>query len=70
MAIFPTHRALLDEYKRAEAETVALLAAIPPEVVARKSSWWQLCYNTLQPPIHTQGHFEQIRAAIAAARKK
>ncbi|HLB47321.1 MAG TPA: SRPBCC domain-containing protein [Anaerolineales bacterium] len=70
MAVFPTYRALLDEYKRAEAETVALLAAIPPEVAARKSSWWQLCYNTLQPPIHTQRHFEQIRAAIAAARKK
>jgi uncharacterized protein YndB with AHSA1/START domain len=70
MKVHPTYRALLDEYKKAEAETVALLAATPPEVVARRGGWWQLCFGWLQPPIHNQAHFQQIRAAIEAARKR
>jgi hypothetical protein len=68
-AVFPTYRELLDEYKRAERETVALLAAIPENVVARKNDWWFLSFGYLQPPLHNYGHFEQIKAAIAAARK-
>ncbi len=69
-AVFPAYRALLDEYKQAQAETVALLGAIPPEVISRKRSWWWLSYNWLQPFEHTRDHFEQIRAAIETARKK
>jgi uncharacterized protein YndB with AHSA1/START domain len=68
-AVFPTYRELLDEYKRAERETVALLAAMPDNVVARKSDWLVLSFGFLQPPLHNYGHFEQIKAAIAAARK-
>ena len=70
MAVHTTYRALLDEFKEAKAETVAYNRVLPPELVARRSTWWVTCYNTLQPPLHEQGHMEQIRAAIAAARKK
>ena len=70
MAVHTTYRALLDEFKEAKAETWAYNRLLPPELVARKSTWWITCYNTLQPPLHEQGHMEQIRVAIAAARKK
>jgi uncharacterized protein YndB with AHSA1/START domain len=54
--------------KQAEAETVAMLAALPPEFVARKGSYWRLGYNLLQDPTHSHDHFAQMRAAIEAAR--
>ena len=62
--------ALLDELKRNQAETVAMLAALPPEFVARKGSYWRIGYNLLQPPSHTRDHFVQMRAAIEAARRQ
>ncbi len=68
MAVFPTYRQLLDEYKRTEAETIALLAALPVQVVARKADWWLLCFNWLQPPLHNHGHFDNIRELIGKAR--
>lgn len=69
-AAYPTARAMFDEYKRNETETVAMLAALPPEFVARRSSYWRIAFNLLQPPFHTRDHFDQMRAAIEAARKK
>jgi uncharacterized protein YndB with AHSA1/START domain len=69
LSVLPTYRLLLDEYKRAQDETVALLAAMPDKAVARKSDWWQLCFGFLQPPLHNYAHFEQIKAAIAAAQQ-
>lgn len=70
MAAFPTAQAMLEEYRRNQTETAALLAALPPEFVARKGSYWSLAFGLLQPPFHNHEHFNQIRAAIEAARKK
>jgi uncharacterized protein YndB with AHSA1/START domain len=70
MTAYPTVQAMLEEYRRNQAETVALLAALPPEFVARKGSYWSLAFGLLQPPFHNHDHFAQIRAAIEAARKK
>jgi membrane-associated protease RseP (regulator of RpoE activity) len=67
---FPTVPDLLAELKRAETETVAMLAALPEEFVARKSSYVRLGTELLSDGgLHTRGHCEQIRAAIEAARK-
>ena len=55
--------------KRHEAETVAMLAALPPEFMAHKGSFWRLAFITLGSPEHFQTHLGQIRAAIEAARK-
>jgi uncharacterized protein YndB with AHSA1/START domain len=60
--------ALVRDLKQLDAETVALLAALPPEFVARKGSFWRVATNTLQSEMHTREHLEQIRAAVAAAR--
>jgi len=69
MTAFPTVPALLDELKRHEAETVGMLAALPAEFVARKSSYVKLGYNLLQAPEHVSGHLDQMREAIASARR-
>ncbi|MBN2386258.1 MAG: SRPBCC domain-containing protein [Anaerolineales bacterium] len=51
-------------------EVVAFLAALPPELVARKVSYLNLGNAMLSgAPPHLQGHTEQIRNAIADARK-
>ncbi|MEK7326216.1 MAG: hypothetical protein AAB217_13250, partial [Chloroflexota bacterium] len=70
IAAYPTVPALLASSRRTELETGALMAALPPEFVARKGSYWSLAFGFLQPPFHNHEHFNQIRAAIEAARKK
>lgn len=69
-AVYAILPALLEELKRNEAETVAMLTALPPEFVARKGSYWRLGYSLLSLADHTREHFGQIRAAIEAARKR
>jgi uncharacterized protein YndB with AHSA1/START domain len=69
LAAFPTVPALLEELKCHEAETVGMLAALPPEFVARKGSYVRMAYSLLQAPEHVAGHRDQIRDAIASARK-
>ena len=71
MTVHSTANALFEEYKRARRETVALLAVVPESMLLeRKSSWWSLCFQQLQPPIHDLAHVSQMRAAIEAARKR
>lgn len=70
VSAYPSAPALLEELKRHEAETVALLAALPPEFVARRGSYWRLGHNLLQLSRHTREHIGQIRAAIESARHK
>jgi uncharacterized protein YndB with AHSA1/START domain len=69
-AAYPTLAALLEELKRNEAETVAMLAGLPDEFVAAKRSYWRLAFGQLQGGNHTQDHLQQIEAAVAAARQK
>jgi membrane-associated protease RseP (regulator of RpoE activity) len=61
---FPTIQALLTELKRNEAETVALLNALPDEFVARKGSYARLAREMLNWPDHTREHLDQIKAAV------
>ncbi|MGH9200586.1 MAG: DinB family protein, partial [Vicinamibacterales bacterium] len=68
--VYSTLPALLEELGRNQAETVAMLAALPPEFVARKGSYWRLGYSLLTLADHTCEHLGQIRAAIEAARKQ
>ncbi|MBM2850103.1 MAG: hypothetical protein HW418_3045, partial [Anaerolineales bacterium] len=69
VSAYSTAPALLEELKRHEAETVALLTALPPEFVAWKGSYWRLGHNLLQISRHTREHIGQIRATIEAARQ-
>ncbi len=70
VAAYPTLPALLEEMKRSEVETTALIAALPAEFVARQSSYWRMAHNLLNGATHTHDHMSQIRAAVEAARGK
>jgi hypothetical protein len=63
---FPTIQALLTELKRNEAETVALLNALPDEFIARKGSYYRLAMRMLNWPDHARAHLSQITAAVKA----
>lgn len=67
LSAFASAPELLEELRRNECETVGIVAAMPPQFVARKSSLWRVAYSLLQAPDHTQEHLDQIRAAIASA---
>lgn len=70
VAAYPTVADLLEELRRNELETVALLETLPEEFVRRKGSYWRLAYGSIQPDYHAEQHYSQIREAIEAARKK
>jgi uncharacterized protein YndB with AHSA1/START domain len=61
---------MLDELKRLADETISFVAALPPEFLARKCSYYLAAWQILQAQSHTNSHVEQIKSAIAAARKK
>jgi uncharacterized protein YndB with AHSA1/START domain len=69
-AVYPTTGELLDELKRNCAETVGTISKLPEEFMARKASFWRLCYNLLETPFHFNDHSEQMRAAIEAAQSQ
>lgn len=67
--IYPTAEAMLDLLRRSQAETVAMLADLPPAFVAHKGTYWRLGRDLLtELDEHVHEHSDQIRAAIAAAR--
>jgi uncharacterized protein YndB with AHSA1/START domain len=72
VARYPTLSALLDELKRACDESVALLAALPPEFVARKHLYWRVAqWIMLVIPSHLpEEHGAQWQATLDAARQQ
>jgi uncharacterized protein YndB with AHSA1/START domain len=69
---YPKVADIIAEIKRSEKLTVAILATLPDEFVARKISYIGLA-NTFLPllglPQHSRTHFPQMEAAIQAARE-
>ncbi len=66
---FPTLPELFAEMRHLARLMVAFVEAWPPEFVANKSTYFRLAWPLLEGQTHTQSHAEQIKAAIAAARK-
>jgi hypothetical protein len=58
---------MLAAYRHLEEQTVALIAGLPDDFVARKGSYWRLAYGYTQARQHYEEHFVQIRAALEAA---
>lgn len=57
--------------KQTEAETVALVAALPAELVARKATYLTIGNNLLFGQLlHSRAHFTQIRDLVAAFRER
>jgi uncharacterized protein YndB with AHSA1/START domain/uncharacterized damage-inducible protein DinB len=70
MAVYPTLDEMVAAFKRAEAETVALVENLPEEVVARKADYLNLGTGLLWFfPNHNRGHYAQMGAALEAVRK-
>lgn len=59
-----TLEALVAELKRAQAETLALVARLPEQLTARKSTFWLITFNALNYNGHGQEHAEQLKAAL------
>jgi uncharacterized protein YndB with AHSA1/START domain len=69
VATFATKDELFKELKNHNAETLNMLAHIPPEFVSHKGKFWKLAFQATQASYHLQSHLEQMRAAIQSARK-
>ncbi len=61
---YPTLQALLQEFKRNQAETVALINALPQEFVDRRASYYRLATALVNQPNHTREHLEQIKGSV------
>lgn len=68
VASYPTLPEIVEEFRRSLIESAALLAHLPVEVTAKKSSYWRLCYNSLENPYHFESHLDQMRATTQAAK--
>lgn len=64
LTAFPTCAELIEEFRRAQLETITFLENLPPEFAARKSSMWHLGYTVLTMKSHTEEHLSQISAAL------
>jgi uncharacterized protein YndB with AHSA1/START domain len=69
-AVYQTLPQVVALWKQTEAETVALVANLPPEFVSRKATYANAGTTLLTGfPGHSQSHFTQIRDLVAAARE-
>jgi uncharacterized protein YndB with AHSA1/START domain len=69
LSIFPTIPQLVAELERAQAETVALLAELPPDFMSHKGRVaYIVTYLRDGAPFHYKDHISQIASAIEAAR--
>ena len=70
---YPTVADLIDEFKHNENLSVATLANLPEDFVARKISYYNLAY-TFMPTLgmlqHTRSHYTQMQEAIRIAREE
>ncbi len=67
---FPTLADMVAEWKRLNAETLALIESLPEEFVRRRRTYWRLARTLLDESYsHVDDHLSQVLAAVAAARR-
>ncbi|MEZ4589974.1 MAG: SRPBCC domain-containing protein [Chloroflexota bacterium] len=70
-AVYPTLTEMVALWKRTEAESVALLANLPDEIVARKGAYHSIATGFLHGlPPHTRSHIAEIEALLQTAREQ
>ena len=68
---YPTTKDLLLELRRSQLVTIQFLKNLPKSFQTHKGTWWHLAIAMLsQPNTHTHDHIDQIKRAIASAKKK
>lgn len=60
VSAYGTLEALLEELKRAQAETTALIAGLPEAFTANKGSFWRMGYQAIEYGVHLKDHTGQI----------
>ena len=60
---------ILDQLKRLNKETITLARGLPDDSPFYKNIFWRLGINLLESPYHFDGHLDQMKAALDAARK-
>ena len=70
-AVYPTTKEFLLELRRSQLATIQFLKNLPKSFQVHKGTWWHLAIAMLQQPnTHARDHIEQIKQAIALAKKK
>ncbi|MBM3152205.1 MAG: PDZ domain-containing protein [Chloroflexi bacterium] len=69
VAAYPTLPALVAELKANIVEVVGFASSLPAEFIARKAAYLGVALNLLNIQSHLLSHVEQIREALAVARK-
>ncbi len=65
----PSIKLMLDTLRKAVDEVLAYVSLLPEEFVANKGSYHRFASILLQPNFHLTAHLQQIKDALAAARK-
>jgi uncharacterized protein YndB with AHSA1/START domain len=66
---YPSYTSMLAELRRLLEELTAFLNSFPPEIVARKSIYFNVASILLESQLHTYGHITQIENALRASRQ-
>jgi len=69
LAAYPTLHELLEQLKRLNKETVALVRGLPDDLLIYKNIYWRLGINLLESPYHFQAHLDQMKATLEASRQ-
>jgi hypothetical protein len=64
-SVYGSVAALLEDLRRSQAETVALIAALPDSFAANKGSFWRMGYQLIEFGTHTREHAAQIHENIS-----
>ncbi|HSQ39514.1 MAG TPA: DinB family protein, partial [Anaerolineales bacterium] len=65
----PSIKQMLEALRRAVEETLTYISLLPAEFVANKGSYYRFGSGLLQPNYHINSHLQQVKDALAAARK-
>lgn len=65
----PSIKLMLDTLRKTVDEVLAYVSLLPEEFVANKGSYHRFASILLQPDFHLTAHLQQIKDALAAARK-
>ena len=68
VAVHPTISGQLAAVRSALAETEAMVAALPEDVVMRKGNYWRIGHNLLQGDQHWKEHVDQVEDALRKAK--
>ena len=69
LAAYPTVPDLLDQLKRLNKESVALVKGLPDNLPFYKNIYWRLGTTLLEAPYHFEVHLNQMKETLELSRK-